>query len=88
MLPTIQGSEATSSPSAAPVAAAGSDEWFPTETTTTEGPTAEQPTGSAGGNGPRIVLETSEGHSFALDGDDLMLAVMFVLLAIEVRRAA
>ena len=86
MLPTIQGSEATSSPSAAPVAAAGSDEWLPTETTT-EGPTVEQPTASAGGNGPRIVLETSEGHSFALDGDDLMLAVMFVLLAIEVRRA-
>ncbi|WP_178915183.1 hypothetical protein [Natronomonas gomsonensis] len=85
MLPTIQGSGATSSPSAEPVAAAGSDEWLPTETT--EGPTAEQPTGSAG-TGPRIVLETSEGHSFALDGDDLMLAVMFVLLAIEVRRAA
>jgi hypothetical protein len=86
MLPTIQGSGATSSPSAEPVAAAGSDEWLPTGTTT-ERPTAEQSTASAV-TGPRIVLETSEGHSFALDGDDLMLAVMLVLLAIEVRRAA
>jgi hypothetical protein len=85
MLPTIQGSGATSSSSAATVAAAGSDEWLPTETTEETG--GYQSTASAGGSGPRIVLETSEGHSFALDGDDLMLAVMFVLLAIEARRA-
>mgnify|MGYP000274207118 FL=1 len=86
MLPTIQGSGGTSSASASPTAAAGSDgEWLPTETTEETGGYQPAP---AGGSGPRIVLETSEGHSFALDGDDLMLAVMLVLLAIEVRRAA